>query len=129
MLLLFTYGTLRRDCTSGAHQQYLQHAHFIGTATLQAQLFRVSFYPAVVLSDQNHQVYGEVYALQNIQQLERIDAYEECAFPPMIEQEYRRELVRVTMDSDDSDLLVWAYIYNRTTENLERIPSGNFLTP
>lgn len=126
-LLLFTYGTLRRDCSSGAHQEYLHNARFVGFAKLRARLFLVSYYPGAVLADTNEWVYGEVYQLATAQQLARIDAYEECGTSLAPNQEYQRVSVTVTMDDNASQLTVWAYIYCRSTAQLPLISSGDFL--
>jgi gamma-glutamylcyclotransferase (GGCT)/AIG2-like uncharacterized protein YtfP len=125
--LIFVYGTLRRKSTSGAHQRFLHNAEFIGDALLRAKLFRVSYYPAMTLTDDNFLVVGEVYALRDEQHLHCLDEYEECATPWHDGQEYRREQVSVTMQDDQRRLSVWTYVYNRPTAGLEHIVSGDFL--
>lgn len=126
--LLFVYGTLRRDCPSGAHQTYLKDARFLGYARLQAHLFRVSYYPAIRLTTDNHWVIGEVYALHDQLQLDTLDSYEECPQPWHPEQEYRRAQVIVQMQTQSNRLAVWTYLYNRPTDNLIPIVSGDFLS-
>lgn len=125
--LIFVYGTLRRKSTSGAHQHFLHNAEFIGEALLRAKLYRVSYYPAITLTDEPAFVVGEVYALRDEQDLHGLDDYEECTAPWHDGQEYRRERVSVTMQDDQRRLSVWTYVYNRPTAGLEHIVSGDFL--
>ncbi len=125
-IYLFVYGTLRRTCSTGAHNTYLNGAQFISDAKIQARLFRVSYYPAIVLSTQDEWVVGEVYRLTNDAQLQALDDYEECAVPARSGQEYRRELTQVTLSNSET-LLAWVYIFNRPTDHLFHIQSGDFL--
>lgn len=125
-IYVFVYGTLRRTCSTGAHKTYLQGATFIGDARIQAKLFRVSYYPAIILSNEDEWVNGEVYRLVDEAQLHALDDYEECSLPANNEQEYRREQIRVKLTNGEQ-LNAWAYIYNRSTENLTLIAQGNFL--
>lgn len=126
--LLFVYGTLRRDCTSGAHATYLADAQFIARATLNGKLFRVSYYPALVLDENAGKVTGEVYQLASAEQLARLDAYEECTYPALPQQEYQRLQVQVLTDAG-AHLSAWVYAYQRNCDQLELIASGDFLNP
>ena len=125
-IFLFVYGTLRRTCATGAHNTYLSGATFINDAKIQARLFRVSYYPAIALSTQDEWVVGEVYRLTNEAQLQTLDDYEECAVPARSGQEYRRELTQVTLSNGET-LLAWVYVFNRPTDHLFHIQSGDFL--
>lgn len=126
--LIFVYGTLRAACTTGAHQTYLADASFIGNAKLNGKLFKVSYYPALVLDDAGDWVIGEVYQLASAEQLAALDVYEECSYPALPGQEYQRQRVQVQMDQGDL-LEVWVYSYQRITDRLEFISSGDFLNP
>lgn len=125
-LRIFVYGTLRRDCSSGAHQRFLGAAQFIAAARLQAQLFRVGYYPAVCLTHTNHWVQGEVYELPSAADLAALDDYEECSPVPAPEDEYQRERVQVEFANGEREW-VWTYVYQRATENLPLLASGDFL--
>lgn len=126
--LLFVYGTLRRACTTGAHNTYLADAEFITHANINGKLFRVSYYPALVLDASADWVVGEVYQLVSAAQLERLDTYEECTYPALPEQEYQRLQVKVQTEAGEH-LLAWVYAYQRSSEHLEFIASGDFLNP
>lgn len=125
--LLFVYGTLRRNCSSGAHQQYLAGAEFIANARVHGKLYRVSYYPALAITDSGW-VQGEVYRLRDQQQLARLDAYEECSYPALPEQEYQRCLIQAETTSGEC-FNAWVYAYQRPLDNLPLIASGDFLNP
>lgn len=125
---IFVYGTLRRACTTGAHQAYLAKAEFIGNAKVRGHLYRVSYYPALVLDDSAGWVLGEVYRLASPEQLQLLDAYEECTYPSQPEQEYQRKKIAVITDAELS-LLAWIYAYQHPIAGLEKITSGDFLNP
>ena len=125
---IFVYGTLRRACPTGAHNKYLEDATFIGRAKINGKLFKVTYYPALVIDAAADYVIGEVYQLASTAQLERLDVYEECTYPALPEQEYQR--LRVTVQTDAGEhLSVWVYAYQRASEHLEFIASGDFLNP
>lgn len=125
---IFVYGTLRRACATGAHHTYLAGAEFVGEAKVNGRLYRVSYYPALVLDDTAAGVVGEVYRLKSIEQLMRLDAYEECTYPSLPEQEYQRKKVDMIIESGKI-LSVWIYAYQHPIKNLDLIASGDFLNP
>jgi gamma-glutamylcyclotransferase (GGCT)/AIG2-like uncharacterized protein YtfP len=124
---IFVYGTLLRGCTLGAHQRYLGQAHFIGKARLRAQLFRVGYYPALCLSEEDHWVIGEVYELTCNADLIALDNYEECSPRPQPQDEYRRAWVTAELETG-APLPLWTYVYQRSTAGLELIATGDFLS-
>lgn len=126
--LIFVYGTLRRVCPTGAHAKYLVGATFIAPAKINGKLFKVTYYPALVIDATADYVIGEVYQLASTEQLERLDAYEECTYPALPEQEYQR--LQVTVQTDAGEYLsTWVYAYQHASEHLEFIASGDFLNP
>ncbi len=125
--LLFVYGTLRRDCSSGAHQKYLSDAEFVTNAQVRGSLYRVSYYPALAINDSGW-VQGEIYRLRDSQQLAQLDAYEECTYPALPAQEYQRCLIQAQSSKGDC-FNVWVYAYQRSLNNLPLIASGDFLNP
>lgn len=125
---IFVYGTLRRACTTGAHHTYLAGAEFIGSAKVRGNLYRVSYYPALVLDDAAGWVLGEVYRLNSHEQLQRLDVYEECSYPSLPDQEYQRKKIAVVTDMGAS-LTAWIYSYQHPIAGLETIASGDFLNP
>jgi len=126
--LIFVYGTLRSGCTTGAHQTYLAGATFIAPAKIKGTLFKVSYYPALVVDDAADWVIGEVYQLASAEQLATLDTYEECTYPAQPEQEYQRRKVTVLTDAGGY-LSAWVYAYQHASAQLEFIASGDFLNP
>jgi gamma-glutamylcyclotransferase (GGCT)/AIG2-like uncharacterized protein YtfP len=126
--LLFVYGTLRRACPTGAHDKYLVGARFIDAAKIKGTLFKVSYYPGLILDDTADWVIGELYQLASSAQLDALDAYEECIYPTQPGQEYRRQKVSVHTEAGDG-LSAWVYAYQHASANLEFIASGDFLNP
>ena len=125
---IFVYGTLRRDCTTGAHQTYLANAEFICNAKVRGRLYRVSYYPALVLDDSADWVLGEVYLLPSANLLQLLDIYEECTYPSQPEQEYQRKKVDVVTQAGKL-ISAWIYSYQHPIAGLEEIASGDFLNP
>lgn len=125
---IFVYGTLRRACSTGAHQIYLAGAEFIDDAKVRGNLYRVSYYPALVLDGSAGHVIGEVYRLISSDQLLRLDAYEECTYPSQPDQEYQRKKVAV-MTASGKSLTAWIYSYQHPIAGLEIIANGDFLNP
>ncbi len=129
--LLFVYGTLRRGCTTGAHDKYLATAEFIAPARVRGKLYKVSYYPALVLEhnlQDSQWINGEVYRLSDAAQLIELDAYEECDYPALPTQEYQRKLHDVITDAGEK-LQVWIYAYQHPITHLPLITSGDFLNP
>jgi len=126
--LIFVYGTLRSGCTTGAHQLYLAGDTFIAPAKIKGRLYKVSYYPALVVDDTADWVIGEVYQLASTAQLAALDAYEECSYPASPEQKYQRRKVTVLTDAGEY-LSAWVYAYQHASAHLEFIASGDFLNP
>lgn len=127
--MLFVYGTLRRDTRSEMYRLLARYADFVAEGTFQGRLYKIDYYPGVVPSDDpNEQVHGEVYVVRQPEIVfPKLDQYEECGpgFPDPTEYVRRRETVRL---QNGSACQAWVYVYNRPTNKLERIPSGDFLS-
>lgn len=126
--LLFVYGTLRKDTRSEMYRLLARYANFVAEGTYQGRLYKIDFYPGVVPSnDPSEWVKGEVYSLREPSIiLPKLDQYEECGpgFPEPTE--YVRRCQEIVL-SDGTKCSAWVYIYNRHTNNLTRISSGDFL--
>jgi gamma-glutamylcyclotransferase (GGCT)/AIG2-like uncharacterized protein YtfP len=93
---LFVYGTLRRG---GAQAGRMVGAEWIGSGRVRADLFRVSWYPGLVLRETGSWVTGDVYAVDD-ELLEKLDQYEG--------DEYRR--VRVVVEGDAAgEAWIWEW--------------------
>lgn len=125
---LFVYGTLRRDTQSEMYHLLARFANFLGDATFQGELYLVDYYPGVVPSTRSEAtVRGEVYRLFDpAKVLQKLDEYEECGPEFLQPAEYVRRKEHVLL-KDGRDIVAWIYIYNRSTDGLRRIESGDFL--
>lgn len=119
---IFVYGTLRRDEHNPMSELLVRSAEFVGEAVYQGKLFKIDYYPGVIPSiDSNDRVSGEVYRLEQADAvLELLDQYEEVG-PDFLEpNEYVRQQQNVVLN-DGSAVAAWIYLYNRSTQGLERI--------
>jgi len=123
---LFVYGTLRKECETGAHREYLGRADYVSPAKVRGQLFMVDYYPGLVLNETAHWTTGEVYLLEHQSQLHDLDVYEGCAEKSPQPHEYKRCIVEIVLSSGET-LHAWTYVYQQDTSNLELIYSGDFL--
>jgi gamma-glutamylcyclotransferase (GGCT)/AIG2-like uncharacterized protein YtfP len=126
--LLFVYGTLRRGTGHRMQALLTSAAEFVDEASFQGCMFRVARFPGVVEStNPRDQVTGDVFRIRQGDPIfGKLDRYEGCdrsdpAAP------YTREVRQVTLMSG-KPVNAWVYLYNRPTEQLERIVSGDFLT-
>lgn len=125
---LFVYGTLRRD--TARHDLLQTFCHYIDNGTLSGKLYQINQYPGVVMShDASQQVIGEVYRINNPQQLfALLDDYEECSASFAEPHEYVRQQQTITL-SNGHKLTAWVYLYNQPVTGLKLITSGDFLNP
>lgn len=126
--LLFVYGTLRRDTRSDMYRLLARYADFIADGTYQGRLYQIDYYPGVTPSDDpSERVKGEVYSLPKPDVvLPKLDEYEECGpgFPEPTEYVRRRQEISL---ANGTKCEAWVYVYNRPTDDLTRISSGDFL--
>lgn len=110
------------------HQLLAQHSRFIGKARYQGRLYQVDYYPGAVPShNSTDQVMGELYQLlQPDLLLPELDNYEECSPQFASPHEYRRELQNIRLDNGNI-VIAWVYVYNRNTDGLTLIQTGDFL--
>jgi gamma-glutamylcyclotransferase (GGCT)/AIG2-like uncharacterized protein YtfP len=124
---LFVYGMLRRTVNKDMHQVLIQHADYVSEAVYQGKLYKVSYYPGAVPSDDPADVvHGEVYQLKDPDTvLPKLDQYEGCG--PGIQEptEYKRIKIHVRIDPDQT-VEAWMYRYNRPVDHLALIISGDF---
>lgn len=125
---LFVYGTLRKDTQSKMHRLLSENADFIQKGTFRGRLFLIRGYPGAVLSsDPDDLVYGEIYRLKDPESiLSRLDIYEGSSKDFIQPTEYVRKKVDITLDTGNC-VKAWIYIFNQSIRGFQRIKSGNFL--
>lgn len=118
---LFVYGSLRRNRTGASHP-LLAGAEHLGDATVQGTLYRVSWYPGLVLAGESR-VHGELFAFPEARAAAMIAALDEYEGT-----QYARELARVQL-ADGRDVESYVYTYRGPTAGLPVIASGDFGVP
>lgn len=126
---VFVYGTLR----PGAHgnraaTRLLREAKHLGPARLQAKLYRIHWFPGVVLSDDpDDRVKGDLFELPlRGELLAALDAYERYNPRRPKRGDFRRELQQVTTNT--GQVTAWVYAYFGPVSEVQRIASGDFLS-
>jgi gamma-glutamylcyclotransferase (GGCT)/AIG2-like uncharacterized protein YtfP len=125
---LFVYGTLRRDYKNDMASFLAQHTDFVDYATYQGKLYLIDDYPGVIASDNSSDtVHGEVYRLHKPNAtLILLDSYEECSADFPNHAEYIRKIQPIRLQKGEV-AYAWVYLYNKPTDLLPKITSGNFL--
>lgn len=113
---LFVYGTLRRG---GSNHFRMQGMAFAAPASVRGRLYRVDWYPALVLDPDAPAVVGEIYQIHH-SSLPALDEYEG--------PQYRRVLSTAT-DAQGQDHEVWIWEWAGSIETLQPIPNGDWLHP
>ncbi len=128
--LLFVYGSLVSAVAHPQGERLRREATLLGAATLQARLYRVSWYPGIELSgDAADIVHGELYRLTTPEtSLRWLDEYEGIA-PGLTSvaptDDYERRLCRVRLHAGDAHE-AWVYLYRGDTRGLERVLDGRW---
>lgn len=127
---LFVYGTLMTPFNNQMALKLRREATFIGKAFARGLLFDLGDYPGMVLShSKSGIVYGEVFFLDdNLKLLKILDAYEGIGKSTYAKQdEYRRDVITVTLVTSLNKFDAFAYIYNLSHEGKKHVVSGNYL--
>ncbi len=124
---LFVYGTLKKSYDHPLHNEINLYSDFFSEGVYNGKLFLIGEYPgAIVSSNPNDIVYGEVYLLTNANRLLSIlDEYEECEAHSPQPTEYIRSLQLIHLNNNAS-VKAWIYLYNYNTDCLLPINSGKF---
>lgn len=125
---LFTYGTLLSGIGHPMYEFIERYASFCGPGQIHGQLYEVSDYPALVLSNNSKKIVrGEIYRVRDADALFKyLDDYEGCAPHSRRPYEYQRNLVTIH-DARQHSLLAWTYLYKYAVGQLALIPSGDYL--
>ena len=123
--LLFVYGTLLQP--GNLYARYLkQNCTYLSAGKVRGLLYDVGEYPgAIVDTECTNYFYGSIFKLhQTDRDLQVIDEYED--YGPTQDQPnlYVRQLVLV--ETDNSVLTAWVYLYNLPVIELKQITSGDY---
>lgn len=126
---LFTYGTLRLEQSHPMADYLAKNSALVGLGEISgAKLYKIDWYPALIkTANESDKVYGDVFNINSIEVLEKIDEYEGVGVgkPPY---EYRREKIKTKTELNDIE--AWVYFYNIDLPDYATpIESGDFLNP
>lgn len=120
--IVFVYGTLRRG---GSDHFRMATAKFVSEATLSGRLYRVHWYPGLVLDQAGDEIHGEVYEVDK-DALAILDVFEGLAPGGVEGTEYRRLKAEVVLkDSQVIEAWVWEWI--GATDEIKRLSDGDWL--
>ena len=112
---IFVYGTLR---TGASNHWRMLRAKWLANATVIGKLFRIDWYPGLVLDARCSQVHGEIY-LCDAAVINSLDAFEGTV-------EYRRvSTTAIATNGDAYPVQLWEF--QLPTEGYEEIVSGDWL--
>lgn len=125
--LIFVYGTLRAGSGHPMAERLAREAEWLGNATVEGRLFRISWYPGLKRAEGGGQsVLGDVYRLRTPgETLAWLDEYEASAGDS---PEYERVRTLVSLQAGGM-LEVWVYYYLGSVESAEFLAHGDFLRP
>lgn len=120
--LVFVYGTLRRG---GSNHFRMAGAEFIAAGTITGRMYRIDWYPGLVLDDAGDEIHGEVYSVTP-EQLSTLDIFEGLSAGEIEGSEYRR--VQTTVVQQDSQTLTaWVWEWLGFTDEGQRLADGDWL--
>jgi gamma-glutamylcyclotransferase (GGCT)/AIG2-like uncharacterized protein YtfP len=124
---LFVYGSLMSSAAHPMGERLRREARFVGEATVQGRLYKISWYPGLVEGgDAETRVHGEVYALNSPSPtLKWLDAYEGIASGRLDEEAYERVERTAALASGDP-VTAWVYLYRKSVAGLRPVPSGRW---
>lgn len=119
--LVFVYGTLRK----GASNHFrMAGAEPVGMATVRGWMYKIDWYPGVVLDEEGEWVVGEVYRVSP-EALRQLDEFEGTGGEEG--DEYRRVKVTVRYQRGSETEEVWMWEYRRSPAHRPLVGSGNWL--
>lgn len=126
---LFVYGTLQPGCAPAQIAGVAARLRPVGEGFVHGALYDVGGYPgAMPHADAAGKIFGTVMGLPDDPDvLRELDAYEEIDPQAPETSEYVRELQLVELVAGGT-LECWFYRYNWRTDEIPRVPSGNWKT-
>ncbi len=120
--LVFVYGTLRGG---GSNHFRMKGAELITTGTVAGRLYRIDWYPGLVLDDAGGEIHGEVYSVTP-EQLSDLDIFEGLSAGEMEGSEYRRVPTTVVR-TDSQTLTAWVWEWLGSVDDSQRVADGDWL--
>lgn len=121
---LFVYGTLRREFENKMAAFVRQNAEYVRDAVMDGEMYDVGTYPAVVYQENADSIVkGNVFKLTGDREeiFRVLDLYEGVE-----EDLYIRALRPVVFGEEQTEVLCWVYLFNRSTYHLRLIAHGDY---
>lgn len=116
---LFVYGTLRNAYNLKLKNQVAKDLEYIGQAKVQANLYDLGKYPGAVQEDNNNEVVGDVFLIDNPDRTFKIlDRYEG--------EKFTRNKNRIRLRSGKL-IDAWIYWYNQKPHKKQKIKYKDYL--
>ncbi|MGB0292485.1 MAG: gamma-glutamylcyclotransferase family protein [Luteolibacter sp.] len=112
--LVFVYGTLRQG---GSNNFRMNRSRRIGSATVHGHLYKVSWYPCLVLDENAGNVIGDLYEVSE-SGLAVLDDFEGS--------EYQRVWTTIHHTTGEARS-AWLWEWRKPTEGLQAISCGDWL--
>ncbi len=120
--LVFVYGTLRRG---GSNHFRMAGAAFISPGSITGSMYRIDWYPGLVLDESGSEIQGEVYSV-GPEQLSALDIFEGLSAGEIQGSEYRR--VETTVVCKNSQTLsAWVWEWVGIVDESQRLSEGDWL--
>ena len=120
--LVFVYGTLRRG---GSNHFRMDGAEFISGGRILGRMYRIDWYPGLVLDESGDDIYGEVYSV-DLDMLGDLDSFENVSAGDPEGSEYRRVGTTVTQPNGET-LTAWVWEWLGVTDETQRLAGGDWL--
>lgn len=119
---VFVYGTLRR----GASNHFrMDGAEFVAAASARGRLYRIDWFPGLLLDGAAGVIRGEVFAV-GADLLAELDRFEGVSADENQGGEYRRVRTPVTTESGKT-LAAWVWEWLGPVDESMRVNSGDWL--
>jgi len=118
---VFVYGTLRQR---GSNHFRMAGSRFVCGGRVKGRLYRIYWYPGLVMDPDGGCVIGEVYDVTG-DQLRELDVFEGLSAGETEGSEYRRVLIEVTDDGKATHAWVWEWL--GPVDEARLIASGDWL--
>lgn len=127
---LFVYGTLLNSFPKNPFKNSFQeNARYLGAGKISAKLYELGKYPGIVknIEGENFYVFGEIYEILNPKFIQVLDEYENYFPENLLNSEYEREKVMVSLIEDGQYLTSWVYWHRNLPKDTFFIESGDYL--
>jgi gamma-glutamylcyclotransferase (GGCT)/AIG2-like uncharacterized protein YtfP len=122
-ITIFVYGTLRRG---GSNHHRMARAQWMAPAALCGRMYRIDWYPGVILDPLAGKILGELYSVDD-ELLASLDFFEGLIEDTLLGSEYSRVLTSVTLQKGET-VMAWVWEWLGGSDETKRVWSGDWLS-